>query len=75
MTQNYRDHAITVLAGLDEYTGAFLPEASITWKSLEGNHMEHSLTSTTVCLTIMYALAVALDEAKVWIDERLDKPR
>lgn len=68
MLQHYKDHAITLLAGLDEDTGAFAPEASITWKTGAVNRIEHSFTSSILCASRVWALALALDEAKSWID-------
>jgi hypothetical protein len=72
MTENYKGHAIILLAGFDEETGAFVPGSSITWASVEGKHMEHSLASTAPCFTLIYALAIAFDEARLWIDRRLE---
>jgi len=72
MLQHYKDHAITLLAGLDEDAGGFVPEASITWKTGAGNHIEHSFTSSILCASRVWALALALDQAKEWIDRRLD---
>ena len=45
--------------------------ALISWKLSEANQGQHSLNSTARCDTSVYALAVALDEAKSWIDIRI----
>ena len=67
----YKDHTIISLGDFDVYTGKFIPVASITWNS-NGNRAEHVLTSSERCLTHLYAMALALDEAKSWVDRRLE---
>jgi hypothetical protein len=68
----YKNYSITVFAALEESTGKFIPEAVISWEGRDDNQVEHTLTFAIPCLTSLYAMAVALDEAKLWIDRRLD---
>ena len=72
MMQRYKDHTVILSAGSDENTGKFTPVASIAWETHDGIHAEHSFTSPERCITRLYAIAVAFDEAKSWIDRRLN---
>jgi hypothetical protein len=69
----YKDHSIYCSGARDKNTGKYEPVASITWTTSEGNRAEHFLTSSERCHTQIYAVAVALDEAKLWIDRDLAK--
>jgi hypothetical protein len=74
MYHRYKHYRIDAFAVSAVSTGKYLPQAVISWEDRDGNKVEQTLTFATPCLTSMYATAVALDEAKVWIDQRLDNP-
>jgi hypothetical protein len=74
MLHRYKRYTIVVFAGHENSTGNYMPGAVILWTDNDGKKVDRSLTFRSPCLTSLYAMAVALDEAKGWIDQRLDEP-
>jgi hypothetical protein len=70
-TYTYKDHTIALDFSYDRGTRRFRPMAVISWKISEVNQGQHFLNSHERCDTSVYALAVALEEAKSWIERRI----
>lgn len=67
--QTYKDFLILPFATLDEDIGKYIPEATIA-REVDGNLEEHALTFDFAFDLPAVALATALEQSKVWIDDK-----
>ena len=67
MTVVYKDHSVACHVSLSRDQKNFVPMAAISWKS-QGRLLVYFLRSNKECPNGEDANAVALEEAKLWVD-------
>ena len=72
-TTIYKDHTITLQVSLSPDLKKLVPTAAVSWKS-QGRLLVYFLRSKQECSNGEDANAVALAEAKLWVDQHAINP-